>query len=277
MHYLFYRISAHNIILLFLTIFMLAPSFFGPQSVYAEEVGLALPEAINVAGRQRMLTQRMMKLYCIIGLNINVDKNKKEMNAVASLFEKQLKQLEHIEGVNNTLISKHLKHVYEYWEPVKNMIALRPSLDGASILRHQTDELLKYAHDFVVALEGVSATSQGKLVNISGRQRMLSQRIASFYIQSVWGVKSESVEGKSKQAKVDFDKAIKLLKAATENTPELDYLLGLVGAQWQVFRAINTLGIYTKNNDYAQPALVSDSSDKILSLMNEVTHLYASL
>ena len=49
--------------------------------------------AINKAGRQRMLSQRMAKAYFQIGQQIDVDRSKKVLDASIAVFDRQLVEL----------------------------------------------------------------------------------------------------------------------------------------------------------------------------------------
>ena len=62
------------------------------QPVAAEPIK-TMGEAINQAGRQRMLTQRIVKAYCQIGQDIRYDVATQQLSGSAKLFEKQLDQL----------------------------------------------------------------------------------------------------------------------------------------------------------------------------------------
>lgn len=92
--------------LVLIAILVVFSTSLSAQVLYAEETKLSLPEAINVSGRQRMLTQRMMKLYCMVGMKVQFEDSKRKMDAAAVLFEAQLKQLEFIEGVIKSLSLK---------------------------------------------------------------------------------------------------------------------------------------------------------------------------
>lgn len=52
-----------------------------------------LNSAINKAGRQRMLSQRMAKAYFQIGQQIEVDRSKKVLDSSMAVFDRQLVRL----------------------------------------------------------------------------------------------------------------------------------------------------------------------------------------
>ncbi len=52
-----------------------------------------LNSAINKAGRQRMLSQRMAKAYFQIGQQIEVDRSKKVLDSSMAVFDRQLVEL----------------------------------------------------------------------------------------------------------------------------------------------------------------------------------------
>jgi|UPI000376FAEA hypothetical protein len=244
-----------------------------PSSAYAEDVDLSLPDAINIAGKQRMLSQRIVSFYAMLGLNVNVDDSKNKLQAAVSLFDTQLSQLQHIAGVDHTLSFSYKEGVSSEWAKVKQLVAVAPTKKRAAELRQLADSLLVKSNDFVLELEDISGSSQGKLVNLAGRQRMLSQRIAGMYMERVWDVAIEDVAAKKEQAEHEFDEALTKLQAAQENTSKINKLLGLVAGQWHAFTAINKL----KDKAYAQPAIVAQAADSILDMMNTVTGLYADL
>ncbi|MED5431890.1 MAG: type IV pili methyl-accepting chemotaxis transducer N-terminal domain-containing protein [Pseudomonadota bacterium] len=53
-------------------------------------MALSDAEAVNISGRQRMLTQRMMKNHLLIGAEIQTDKAQRQLDEAVALFEEQL-------------------------------------------------------------------------------------------------------------------------------------------------------------------------------------------
>jgi len=244
-----------------------------PSSAHAEDVEMSLPAAINVAGRQRMLSQRIVSFYAMLGLNVNAEESKSKLQAAVQLFNTQLSQLQHIAGVDHTLSFSYQESISVEWAKVQQLAVLAPTKKRAAELRQLADVLLVRSNDFVLELEDVSGSSQGKLVNLAGRQRMLSQRIAGMYMERVWEVSAENITAKTEQAEHEFDEALQRLRGAEENTSRISELLGLVTGQWHAFTAINKL----KDKAYAQPAMVAQAADSILEMMNTVTGLYSDL
>ena len=231
---------------------------------------LTLAEGINKAGRQRMLTQRMVKTYCQMGMELRYRKSEKQLNAAIYLFDTQLEELQQF--AITTEVKNGLSRVNDLWGGVKTAVSSKVKRENIEQLRTDAEELLIASHKVVLMLQDLSGTSQGKLVNIAGRQRMLSQRIANLYLLQAWGFEKEPFTSDYKTAISEFDAALNLLKKAPENTKKISDALEAVSLQWGVFQHSAKL----KKGKYI-PALITQSADKILSQMNTITGMYTLL
>lgn len=142
---------------------------------------------INIAGKQRMLTQKMSKE--IFFLRHRDGHDFRAFDAAIELFGNNLNDLRFgnedrgIYGPQNDVIKKKLDEVYGKWEPflaqlqkVKNeIISVRSDKE---ILSRQIENMLAIS-DRVVQ-EMVRKNFKGEYINMSGRQRMLTQRMGLF-------------------------------------------------------------------------------------------------
>jgi len=239
-----------------------------PLTSMAEKLTLA--EGINKAGRQRMLTQRMVKAYCQMGMELRYRKSEKQLNAAIQLFDAQLSELQQFSITAE--VKGGLAKVENLWKGVKETVSAEVTKNNIERLRADAEKLLIASHQVVLMLQDLSGTSQGKLVNIAGRQRMLSQRIANLYLMQAWGFEKEPYITDYKTAINEFNSALALLKNAPENTKKISELLEKVSLQWGVFQHSAKL----KKGKYI-PALITRSADKILTQMNIITGLYTLL
>ncbi len=199
------HLSAISILFLFLLL---------PVEGFAEIENIS--SAINKAGRQRMLSQRIVATYCQIGQEIQTKKSRKQLKKAISLFDEQLVELKDYRKTGK--INKQLQRVTTLWEPVKE-IAMKPvDRSQAEELRLLAEDLLKAAHRVVILLQDESGTKKGRLVNISGRQRMLSQRMANLYTLQSWGFTSSEYTGDYSQALNEFKGALAELRSSELNT-----------------------------------------------------------
>jgi hypothetical protein len=229
--------------------------------------------AINKAGRQRMLSQRMAKAYFQIGQQVEVDRSKKILDSSISTFDRQLVELK------NYSPTAEIKDTYlkleQSWLAYKDLlVGSTPSQPNGRKVLELSEQVLGLAHSGTVQLEKRSATSSGRLVNISGRQRMLSQRMGKFYQAIAWGVGDEKSSGELDKARKEFAAAHQELAAAPSNTVQIKESLDLVKQQWLFFE--NALGLKAGPDRRPQTA-VATTSERILEEMETVVGQYEKL
>jgi len=151
-----------------------------------------------------------------------------------------------------------------------------PDRSAAPILLGLDAKVLKLAHQGTVQLEQYSGKASGKLVNVAGRQRMLSQRTAKFYLSQSWGAAVPEQVKELNVARQEFAQALTMLSSAPQATPAIKQELELARQQWIFFdNALARIGENTGNLHHATE--VFTSSENILQVMDKVTGLYSKL
>lgn len=229
--------------------------------------------AINKAGRQRMLTQRIVKAYSMVGLDVQADRANEQLLTSIELFEQQLSEIKRFsKKKKNKVALKSLAKVESLWEPFKTIALSEVSKKGVQELVKRDENLLKAAHQVVLDLQKSANSKVGRIVNISGRQRMLSQRIAKFYMLLAWRVNSDVSLKLMHIASEEFSTALKELLVSNINTKVINEHLNDVKVQWYIFER----SFQMRKGKYI-PLLIAMSSEKMLDKMNKVTGLYDQL
>lgn len=257
-------------LLIFVVLLMTLPL---AVTVAQAEVIKTYSSAINKAGRQRMLTQRIVKAYSMVGLDVQADEANSQLLMSVELFERQLSELKRFSKTKkNKAVQKRLAMVESLWEPFKSIALSEVSKKGVQELIKRDEALLSATHKAVVSLEKSANSNLGRIVNIAGRQRMLSQRIAKFYMLLAWEVDAEKSNKLMNLASEQFTTALDELIKSKINTKEINEGLDDVKVQWHIFER----SFRMRKGKYI-PLLIAMSSEKILVKMNKVTGLYAKL
>ena len=250
-----------------------APTFARPAS--GADAAHAFDEAINKAGRQRMLSQRACKAWFAKGLDVVPDLAAKVLAASIALFERQLAELAAF--APEPRIQDLYARLGTAWTGYKTLL-LRgtPSRgDGADVL-DRAGQVLKLAHEGTGLIEALSTRPASHWVNVCGRQRMLSQRLAALHLGASWGVEAGFAQAEIAKARTEFAAAQAALEKAPEDTPQIREELQMADLQWGFFDAA-LRGLTPGAPDPVSMSNVFTTSERILEVMDGVTGRFAKL
>ena len=146
---------------------------------------------INLAGRQRMLTQKMSKEALLIAKGINSEDNKESLKKTIALFDKTLIGLRdgdkslRLPKTTNREIVKQIDKVILLWNSFKVNVdrVANGKIEKATLVAIDKENLpLLENMDMVVKMYENDTDSNldplmAKTINLAGRQRMLTQKM----------------------------------------------------------------------------------------------------
>jgi nitrate/nitrite-specific signal transduction histidine kinase len=242
--------------------------------VLASFAGLALAQTeraatpVNLAGEQRMLSQRIANLYSQTGLNVMPALAKRQLGLATQRFEVNLATLKPLVA-SSAEAARAYERLGGEWLGLKKAVAVAVSRDAAVALSLRAETTLIAADDLTRVLESESKSAASRLVNLAGRQRMLSQRIAKSYLLRSWGIDSSALRQELELATKDFSAGLVKLRANDGNSAEIRVELDEVAQQWEWLQAsmsVDGAGYYR--------VIVAESSDAILEATDRITRLY---
>ncbi|MDO8249041.1 MAG: type IV pili methyl-accepting chemotaxis transducer N-terminal domain-containing protein [Rhodoferax sp.] len=235
---------------------------------YAQVVDLS--DAINKAGRQRMLSQRMGKAWLALLLGIEKTSAQQVLDKSMALFDRQLTELKAF--APNPEVKLTYGKLETAWSDYKGaLVGTTPDKENALALLQQDARVLALAHQGTVQYEAALGKPLGKLVNIAGRQRM-----AKFYLAARLPVDASAASVEIGKARTEFVSAMEILRSAPEASARIKDELQLADGQW-VFFDVALQKLQDGQGSSKSLSEVFVSSENLLSVMDRVTGLYSAL
>ncbi len=225
-----------------------------------------MDDGINKAGRLRMLSQRIAKAYLQVGKKVDETRSRMVLDASIAQFERHLVELKGFTP------SPRMHGIYEdlerSWRAYKALlVGSEPSRENASRVLVLADDVLGLANQGVDELEKLAGTPRSRLVNLAGRQRMLSQRMAVQYQAVAWGLAPPSELDKARH---EFVQALNELTHASSALPRIRAGLKLADRQWLYFET--ALDRYDGGSTSQGRSInVATTSEQTLEVMEQVT------
>jgi hypothetical protein len=252
--------------------------FFASSSLYAKEGkaklgNLAISDGIkliDIAGQQRMISQRIAKDYLYRGRGIAVDKADAQLKESIRLFKKNQRKLSGM--IQDPEIKNLLSFVNMSLDELEG-VSKRPfNLNNAQLILDLSESMLEGSQYIVDSIKNALSIKESKIVAEAGRQRMLAQRIAKYYIAYQAGIKDKTTVEQMKKSVDDFSTVHKLLMQNKDNTATINKRLSKVDKLWGV-----VYKFYLNIEKGGLPFIVFTSTDDITRMMNEITELYVEL
>lgn len=223
-------------------------------------------EAINRAGQLRMLSQHLVKLYALQCAGIDAAASRAALLASSERVADNLDLLER--GLSIPTFGDLLKALRGIWQQLAPALASTPQTARLAALDAAAERLLQASDQLTAALEAGNAYAPLALVNLVGRQRMLSQRIAKQALLAtlLGGDAAQAAAADAVRTISAFEAAQARLHATAEAVPTLRDELQHVAAPWQQLLK----GLHDAASEAGRRS-VADASETLLALFDEMT------
>ena len=230
-------------------------------------------DVINIAGRQRMLSQRMAKSWLMLERGLLSRRSRLILRQSMNLFDSQLAALEsRSSGTDTGSAQAELRSL---WRPYRTLLDSEPSRKGVLSLFDINEEVLGAAHRLTVGFEKAEGTRKGELVNLAGRGRMLSQRMAKLFMFQRMGIRAAFCRAELEHARAEFSAVLEQLAVVAGGVPRIAAELAKVRMHWNRLEFAMALG---REGEFSVSVRkVFTASENLLQPTDKTVDLYARL
>ena len=238
---------------------------------------------INLAGKQRMLTQKMSKEALFVAKGLDADANKANLQKTAALFDKTLKGLIagdselNLPKTTNPEILAQLEVVSKLWTSFKANIdkVIAGNADKATLeaIAKENLPLLKNMNKAVGMYAKASGSNldpqMAKTINLAGKQRMLTQKMTKELLLVANGIDADNNKQNAKKTAQLFESTLDDLIAKCKNE-DIKKQLNVVADLWAKYKPI------VENVDTSDAALkkAQELNMPLLKNMNKAVKMY---
>ncbi len=228
---------------------------------------LADQSAIEIAGQQRMLTQRLVKAYAQIGLDILSASAGEQLANSVTRFDRNLRELGGL--AKGKASGPALAALSRAWPALEKAAHAEVTPAGLRELDQQAGKVQQLADRLTLALEDESRAPASRWLNVAARQRMLCQRMVKVYMLQLSGIDSAQLREESASSRAEFSNALNDLIRLPDNSNEVADALHELSLQWEWLDAA-----LASEGAESFSLVIADSSEAVLALTEKVVQAY---
>ena len=231
-----------------------------------------LADAVNRAGQLRMLSQRMVRLLAQCAAGVEPRRSRELLDEAQQRVRDTLERLQALPSMPALpalpSMAPALAETAGAWAGLQPLLAGVPKPDALRDADARAEALLACAEGLTAAIETASGRQGIHIVNLSGRQRMLVQRLAKDALLDAL-LDDAAARERVELCTREFGQALDLLDRAPLSSAEIRATLATARTEWQ--RLLQALR--DTRSKSGRQALVR-GSDSLLALFERLTELY---
>jgi hypothetical protein len=194
-------------------------------------------EGLNRAGQLRMLSQRLVKHWLLRLSGVQATRHQalqadsvQRIDANLALLGKNLSQ---------STFGDLLKPVVDTWKRLKKALTAEPAPEQLAAIDALAEQLLQHAERLTASLESAGSVAPLRMLNMAGRQRMLSQRFAKLALLGALetGEPLQQRRAEMEAVRQGFEQGLAYLNGLPLSTPDIRRTLEDATEGWQALLA----------------------------------------
>lgn len=230
---------------------------------------------VNMAGRLRVLSQRMAVAWGVLFHDIDPHRTRIRLRQFENVFNRCLSQLHKLPLAEDA--QGYLASIEALWPDYQAALhSEKIDTESAGRIFVLSEQILDATDRLTACCAHNTGTPMGMYVNQSGRNRMLTQRIAKFFLFQDYDDIQARLPALLEPACAEFERNLQVLAQVGQAHPELTAQVKVIATQWQKFLASLTPGLL-QGGPAKHARKVQFESEKMLRCVETMVNLFERL
>ena len=230
---------------------------------------------VNMAGRLRVLSQRMAVAWGVLFHDIDPGRTRIRLRQFESVFNRCLGQLHKLPLAQDA--QAYLASIETLWPDYQAALhSEKIDIESAGKVFVLSEQMLDATDRLTACCAHNTGTPMAIYVHQSGRNRMLTQRIAKFFLFQDYDDLQARLPALLEPARNEFERNLQELTQVGQAHPELTAQAKVIATQWQKFLSSLNPGLL-QGGPAKHARKVQFESEKMLRCVETMVNLFERL